>query len=115
MKCVYACLFPTCCAGFVLGKPFWGIPGIEAAPKPTPSKKAAAAAAGLAAADPAEQLLSAEDLANKFVSIPGMDGFFVYQIHYKTVRCGRGTMGTRRLLPCKQSVCRVCRGSCVVN
>jgi hypothetical protein len=84
-------------AGFVLGKPFWGIPGVEpidaaadtaAKPAAAAADKPAAAAAAAAAVDPGEALLDSEELANKHISIPGMDGFFIYQIHYKTVRFG---------------------------
>ncbi|WIA22843.1 hypothetical protein OEZ85_001233 [Tetradesmus obliquus] len=71
--------------GFVLGKPFWGIPGVEPI-NPAAAADAAgkAAAAAAAAADPGEALLEGDELAHKHISIPGMDGFFIYQIHYKT-------------------------------
>jgi hypothetical protein len=39
-----------------------------------------------AAADPGEGVPEGDDLASKHISIPGMDGFFIYQLHYKTVR-----------------------------
>jgi hypothetical protein len=77
------CLHVPCAAGFVLGKPFWGIPGVEPI---NPSADTAGKAAAAAAADPGEALLEGDDLASKHISIPGMDGFFIYQIHYKTVR-----------------------------
>jgi hypothetical protein len=70
----------------VLGKPFWGIPGVEPINPSADTAGKAAAAAAAAAADPGEAVLDGDDLASKHISIPGMDGFFIYQIHYKTVR-----------------------------
>jgi hypothetical protein len=77
-----------CAAGFVLGKPFWGIPGVEPINPSADTAGKAAAAAAAAAADPGEGVLEGDDLASKHISIPGMDGFFIYQIHFKTVRRG---------------------------
>ncbi|KAF8066329.1 P4H4 [Scenedesmus sp. PABB004] len=80
--------------GFVLGKPFWGVP--EVAPAPGAAAAAAAkakakpAAKGGTAAAPADDLEAAlaaggdGGLAGQLVSIPGMDDFFVYQLHYGT-------------------------------
>jgi hypothetical protein len=42
-----------------------------------------------AAADPGEAVLEGGDSANQHISIPGMDGFFIYQMHFKMVGyCG---------------------------
>jgi hypothetical protein len=35
--------------------------------------------------DPADEVLISDGLGHKFVSIPGMDNFFTYQLEYKRV------------------------------
>eukprot|EP00878_Enallax_costatus_P017841 GHUV01018747.1.p1 GENE.GHUV01018747.1~~GHUV01018747.1.p1 ORF type:complete len:600 (+),score=181.45 GHUV01018747.1:439-2238(+) len=69
--------------GFVLGKPFWARP--EVLPNPKGGSAAADSAGGDVSPtlDPADELLMSEGLANQFVQIAGMDGFFMYQLHYK--------------------------------
>lgn len=67
-------------AGFVLGKPFWAVP--EVLPNP---KGGSATGNGGTSSDPAHELLMSEGLSNQFVQIPGMDGFFMYQLQYQHV------------------------------
>jgi hypothetical protein len=43
--------------------------------------------------DPADEVLLSDGLGHKFVSIPGMDNFFTYQLEYKRVRVFWGLLG----------------------
>lgn len=69
------------CVGFVLGKPFWGVPKVSAAAGERDHQPAV-----VDANDPVDLLLYAE-LGNKLLTIPGMDGFFDYVFSYKKVCC----------------------------
>lgn len=63
--------------GFVLGKPFWAVPEVL----PDPKGGGARGDSG----DPADEFLLSINLSSQLVQIPGMDGFFIYQLHYKHV------------------------------
>eukprot|EP00879_Flechtneria_rotunda_P021485 GHRR01022642.1.p1 GENE.GHRR01022642.1~~GHRR01022642.1.p1 ORF type:complete len:613 (+),score=206.25 GHRR01022642.1:336-2174(+) len=61
--------------GFVLGKPFWDIPSITV--------DQAGGGVNADEGNVADQVLVSDMLTTKHVSINGMDGYFVYQLHYK--------------------------------
>lgn len=59
------------------------------------SERAHAADTPKGARDPADEVLMSEGLANKLVSIPGMDNYFVYQLEFKRVSKRAGSIGYR--------------------
>lgn len=96
-------IFPIA-QGFVLGKPFWGVPRVR--------RHAEGEAAGVGSPAPTalEEALSAANLTGAVLSMPGMDGFFMYEYAWKRVRqeagvvCGRdGGGGGRGRRECEAS------------